>query len=179
MFQEALVNPALLHPFYVIAILWRVHIFQRTASVAQVNLQMILAISTATRPWRTSENCRSIARNSTSNRHAVVYGHKAFRPRSWMSKRVQSWISGMTGDFLRLKRVQPAWVQQIQNPPAPQPVPCSQSQPASPSSASMVPIKPAPMIRNFSMASAPQNAPFPSMMGADPWAEAKIKQHRQ
>ena len=87
MFKGVLVNPALLHPFYVIAIQWRVHTFQRTASVVQVNLQMTLAILTATRLWRTSENCRSIARNSTSNLHAVVYGRKAFKPRSWMSKR--------------------------------------------------------------------------------------------
>ena len=97
-------------------------------------------------------------------------------------ERVQSWISGMTEDLLRMKRVQPAWAQPMQQPgcpPAQQPAPCSPSQPASSSSAAMVPVKPAPMIRNSSMASAPQNAPFPSMMGADPWAEAKMKQQRK
>ena len=94
-------------------------------------------------------------------------------------EKVQSWISGMTEDLLRLTRVQPAWVQQVQHPPPPQPAPCSTSQAASSSSASMVPVKPAPLIRNSSMASAPQNAPCSSMMGADPWAEAKMKQHRQ
>ena len=97
-------------------------------------------------------------------------------------ERVHSWISGVTEDLLRMKRVQPAWVHQIQNqgcPPAQQPAPGSQSQPASSSAASMVPVKPVPMIRNSSMASAPQNAPFPSMMGADPWAETKMKQQRK
>ena len=96
-------------------------------------------------------------------------------------ERVQSWISGMTEDLLRMKRIQPAWVQQMQNqgcPPAQQPAPCSQSQPVSSSSASTVPVKPAPMIRNSSMASAPQNAPFPSMMGADPWADARKMQRK-
>ena len=95
---------------------------------------------------------------------------------------VQSWISGMTEDLLRMKRVQPAWIQPVLSqgcPPAQQPAPYIPSQPASSSSASMVPVKPAPMIRNPSMASAPHNAPFPSMVGADPWAEAKMKQQRK
>ena len=97
-------------------------------------------------------------------------------------EKVQSWISGMTEDLLRMKRIQPAWIQPVLSqgcPPAQQPAPYIPSQPASSSSASMVPVKPAPMIRNPSMASAPQNAPFPSSMGADPWAEAKMKQQRK
>ena len=96
--------------------------------------------------------------------------------------KVQAWISGMTEDLLRMKRVQPAWAQPMLNqgcPPVQQPAPYVPSQPASSSSASMVPVKPAPMIRNPSMASAPPNAPFPSMAGADPWAEAKMKQQRK
>ena len=90
-------------------------------------------------------------------------------------ERIQSWISGMTEELTRMKRIQPAWVQQMQNqgcpaaPSMPMTAPSSQPQPASSSSASMVPAKPAPM---------PRNAPFPSMMGADPWAEAKLK-HQQ
>ena len=90
-------------------------------------------------------------------------------------ERIQSWISGMTEELIRMKRIQPPWIQQMQNqgcpaaPSMPMIGPSSQPQPASSSSASMVPVKPAPM---------PRNAPFPSMMGADPWAEAKLK-HQQ
>ena len=91
----------------------------------------------------------------------------------------------MTDELVRLKRVQPAWIHQLQNqggPLAPQTsmmAPSSHQQPAPSSSASTVPVKPAPMSRNVSMASAPQNAPFPAAMGADPWAEAKMKQQLQ
>ena len=99
-------------------------------------------------------------------------------------EKVHAWIAGMTEDFLRMKRSQhahPHWAQQMLNPcqsvpPAPPSVPL---QPASSSSASMVPLKPAPMTRNPSMASAPQNAQGSSSMGADPWAEAMMKQQRQ
>ena len=97
-------------------------------------------------------------------------------------EKVQSWIAGMTEDLLRMKRIQPAWAQPILNQgcqPVQQAPPCAPSQPSSSSSASMVPVKPAPTIRNPSMASAPQSAPYPSSMGADPWAEAKMKQQRQ
>ena len=100
-------------------------------------------------------------------------------------ERVQSWIAGMTDEHVRLKRVQPAWIHQLQNqggPLAPQTsmmAPSSQQQPASSSSASTVPVKPAPMSSKISMAYAPQNAPCPAAMGADPWAEAKMKQQLQ
>ena len=100
-------------------------------------------------------------------------------------ERVQSWIAGMTNELIKLKRVQPAWIHQLRNqsgpsaPPTSMMAPSSQQQPASSSSASLVPVKPAPMSRNISMASAPQNAPFPAAMGADPWAEAKMKQQHQ
>ena len=89
-------------------------------------------------------------------------------------EKVQSWISSMTEGLLRMKHIQPVWVQQMQPqgcPPAPSmAAPSMQPQPASSSSASMVPVKPAPM---------PRNAPFPSMMGADPRAEAKLKQQKK
>ena len=70
-------------------------------------------------------------------------------------ERVQSWISGMTDELIRLKRVQPAWVHQLQNqggPSAPPTsmAPSSQQQPASSSSASTITVKPAPMSRNAS-----------------------------
>ena len=100
-------------------------------------------------------------------------------------ERVQSWIAGMTDELIRLKRAQPAWIHQLQNqggpsaPPTSMMAPSSQQQPASSSPASIVPVKPAPISRNISMASAPQNAPFPAAMGADPWAEAKMKQQLQ
>ena len=91
-------------------------------------------------------------------------------------ERIQSWISGMTEELIRMKRIQPAWVQQMQHqgcptaPSMPMIALSSQPQPASSSSASTVPVKPAPM---------PRNAPFPSMMGADPWADAKLKQQQK
>ena len=95
-------------------------------------------------------------------------------------ERVHKWIEGMTEDLLRAKRqsyAQPHWMPSMANPlqPAPPNVP---SQQASSSSASMVPVKPAPLNRNPSMAAAPVNPPFPSTMGMDPWAEAKMKQQR-
>ena len=89
-FHGVLVNPAILLPFYVIATLWTVQTIHRVPREAQVNLQMTLAISIATYPLRTSGTCRSIARSSISKQHAVVYGQKAFRPRSWMSERRSS-----------------------------------------------------------------------------------------
>ena len=97
-------------------------------------------------------------------------------------EKIQAWIAGMTEDLLRMKRIQPAWTQRMLNPgcqPVQQAAPCVPSQPASSSSASMVPVKPAPMIRNPPMAAAPPNAPFPSSIGADPWAEARLKQQRK
>ena len=95
-------------------------------------------------------------------------------------ERVHKWIEGMTEDLLRSKRqqfAQPHWMSPMMNPlqPAPPNVP---SQPASSSSASTVPVKPAPLNRNPSMAAAPVNPSFPSSMGMDPWAEAKMKQQR-
>ena len=95
-------------------------------------------------------------------------------------EKVDKWIAGMTEDLLRMKRTQyaqPHWVSPMLNPLRPQP-PNAPSQPASSSSASMVPVKPAPLNRNPSMASAPVNTSFPSSMGMDPWAAAKMKQNR-
>ena len=91
-------------------------------------------------------------------------------------EKIQSWISGMTEELMRMKRIQPAWVQQTQQqgcpsvPSTTMMTPSIQPQSASSSSASMVPAKPAPM---------PRNAPFPSMMGADPWADAKLRQQQK
>ena len=100
-------------------------------------------------------------------------------------EKVQGWISGMTDDINRLPRVQPAWIQHLQDqgnqqPPAPT-VPSSSSQPeqASSSAASTVPVRAAPVSRNPSMASAPKHAPFPKTQGADPWADPKSRQQRQ
>ena len=87
-------------------------------------------------------------------------------------EKVQTWISGMTDELIRLKRIQPAWIHQLQTqggPPAP---PTSmaassiqQHQPASSSAASTITVKPAPMSRNPSMASAPKNAPISTRNG--------------
>ena len=101
-------------------------------------------------------------------------------------EKVQTWISGMTDELIRLKRTQPAWIHQLQTqggPPAPSMSMAAPSiqlhQPASSSAASTITVKPAPMSRNPSMASAPKNAPFPSGMGADPWADAMKKKQLQ
>ena len=88
-------------------------------------------------------------------------------------EKVHKWIEGMTEDLLRAKRAsfaQPHWMPSMASPLQPAP-PSVLPQQASSSSASMVPVKPAPLNRrNPSMASA--------SMGLDPWAEAKMKQQR-
>ena len=87
-------------------------------------------------------------------------------------EKVHKWIEGMTEDLLRAKRAtfaQPHWMPSALNPLQPAP-PSVLPQQASSSSASMVQVKPAPLNRNPSMASA--------SMGLDPWAEAKMKQQR-
>ena len=99
-------------------------------------------------------------------------------------EKVHAWIAGMTEDLLRMKRIQhaqPHWAQPMLNPcqPAPPARPCVPSQPASSSPASMVSVKPAPMTRNPSMASAPQSSQSSSSMGIDPWAEARMKPQHQ
>ena len=102
-------------------------------------------------------------------------------------EKVQTWIVGMTEELIRLRRIQPAWVQQMQQPHPPLVLQTSmaasssssqQLQPTSSSSASNIIVKPAPTSRNPSMASAPRNPPFPTGMGAVPWAEARKQQHK-
>ena len=165
---------------FVIAIRCRVHTFQRTASrVCQNLLQRLLTSVAAHLLLRTCGSCRSIARSSLMSQHAVVYGQNQTQIKD-EQERVQKWIEGMTEDLLRLKRnqyAQPHWMNPMMNPLQPSPPSCP-SQPACSSSASTVPVKPAPLNRNPSMASAPANASFPSSMGMDPWAEAKMKRHR-
>ena len=111
------------------------------------------------------ENLRELQKYSkklSMSQHAVVYGQKAFRRTSRMNRRKsRNGIAGMTEDLLRMKRTQyaqPHWVSPMLNPlqPAPPNVP---SQQASSSSASMVPVKPAPLNRNPSMAAAPVKQP--------------------
>ena len=100
-------------------------------------------------------------------------------------EKVQTWIAGMTDDLNRLRRTQPAWIQQLQSQggQSPQMSTASpsiqQQQTASSSAASTAPVKPAPAPRKKSMASAPKNAPFPSAKGADPWTEAWQKRQHQ
>ena len=101
-------------------------------------------------------------------------------------EKVRTWISGMTDELIRLKRIQPAWIHQLQTQGGPPASPTSmgassiqQRQPASSGAAATITVKPAPMSRNPSMASALQNAPFPPGMGADPWAEAMKKKQLQ
>ena len=66
---------------------------------------------------------------------------------------------------------QPHWMPPMMNP-LPSAAPTNSLPAASSSLASMVQVKPAPLHRNPSMASAP------STMSMDPWAEAKMKQQR-
>ena len=85
-------------------------------------------------------------------------------------EKVHAWIAGMTEDLLRMKRLQhaqPHWAQPMLNPCQPAPLACPRDplQPLSSSPASMVPVKPAPMTRNPSMASAPQGSQSSSSMG--------------
>ena len=95
------------------------------------------------------------------------------------TEKVQNWISGMIGELNRLRRVQPAWVHELQAQANQQPpssmVPCSASAAAqaSSSSASSVPAKAAPASKHPSMASTPRNAPFPNVQGTDLWAGHK------
>ena len=70
--------------------------------------------------------------------------------------RVQTWITGMTDELIRLKRIRPAWIHQLQTsggPPAPLTsigsTSIQQHQPASSSAASTITVKPAPMSRNL------------------------------
>ena len=95
-------------------------------------------------------------------------------------EKVHTWIAGMTGDLLRMKRnqhAQPHWVPQMLTPrqPVPPAPPSAPSQPTSSSSASRAPVKPAPTPRNPSAAPAPQNVQGSSSMDPDPWAEARMK----
>ena len=83
-------------------------------------------------------------------------------------EKIQQWISGMIDELIRLRPIQPAWIQQLQSQRGPPPqtsmaAPSIQpQQPASSSAASTIPVKPAPAPKNTSMASAPKHAPFPS-----------------
>ena len=100
-------------------------------------------------------------------------------------EKVQSWISGMTHEINRLRRAQPTWIQQMQSqgnsqpPSSMAPASSSQQPTASSSAASTIPVKPAPALKNVSMANAPKNAPFPATKGADPWTEAWNKRQHQ
>ena len=95
------------------------------------------------------------------------------------TEEIQNWISGMIGELNRLRRVQPAWVHQLQtqvSQQTPMSMPPSQASApaqASSSSASNVPVKTTPTSKNPSMASAPRNAAFPEVQGADLWADHK------
>ena len=100
-------------------------------------------------------------------------------------EKVQNWISGMTDEINRLRRVQPAWTQHLQSPESQQhpmsmtPASSSEQPPASSSAASTIPVKAAPAPKNASMVCAPRNAQFSNVKGADPWSEVwNKKQHR-
>ena len=90
-------------------------------------------------------------------------------------EKVQTMISGMTDELIRLKRTHPAWINQLQAQRGATPPQMSMSAPssqppqqASSSSTSTVMVKPAPMSKSSSTASTP-----------DPWAAARMRQPRQ
>ena len=103
------------------------------------------------------------------------------------TQKVQTWISRMIGELNRLRRAQPAWVQQLQAKaslqqpqpsiaPAPAPAPSqAPAQSASSSSAPGIPVKAAPTSKNLSMSSVPGMRRFPDTQGADPWAAHKFR----
>ena len=103
------------------------------------------------------------------------------------TQQIQTWISQMTGELNRLRRVQPAWVQQLQTSasrqppqqsiaPSPSAAPVPSQAPAQSTSSNPapgIPVKAAPASKNPSMSSVPRNAFFPNVQGADPWAGHK------
>ena len=99
-------------------------------------------------------------------------------------EKVHAWIAGMTEDLLRMKRIQhaqPAWHSRclIHINLFNQHLQAFHRSQRRLAQLPWCQVKPAPMNRNPSMAAAPVNAPLPQSMGADPWAEAKMKQQRQ
>ena len=104
-------------------------------------------------------------------------------------EKIQNWMSGMTDEFIRSRRTQPAASMDSTNAISresaasdvngPSFHSSSQQPTASSSAASTIPVKAAPAPKNASMASAPQNAPFPNVKGADPRSEAWNKKQHQ
>ena len=90
------------------------------------------------------------------------------------TQKIHTWMTRMTGEFNRLRRIQPGWLQQwpaktnLQPPqpsatPAQAPAPSqAPAQAASSGATPGIPLKAAPVSKNPSMSSAPRNAPFPS-----------------
>ena len=135
------------------------------------------------------ENLRELQKYSEKPQFevlVVLYGPKAFKTRSWMSKSEsnrgsRAWLMSLSGWNVfnqhgsincRIKVVHP----HLRHPWWHLPVSSSQHHPAQ----LLLSRSSQPLCQGIpSMASAPQNAPFPASMGADPWAEAKMKQQLQ
>ena len=126
----------------------------------------------ALRPLRTSGSCKYSEKLAYESTCCCLWAQGIQTQIQDEQEKVHKWIEGMTEDLLRAKRAsyaQPHWVPSMLNPLQPAAPPVVQPQQASSSSATMVPVKPAPLNRNPSMASA-------SMV--DLWADAKMKQQR-
>ena len=168
-----------LHPSFVIATLWIVHLFQAMSEVV-LSQQTTLSSRDAS-----MENLQQL------QRYSEKLQFEATCVRLWANGIHDQIMDGpeldlsMTDELNRLRRVQPAWIQHLQ----------SQGLPAASSvdgpsfqftaGTSIIqcsvycPVKAAPAPRNPSMASAPKNAPFPKIQGADPWTEARTRQQHQ
>ena len=82
-------RPVLLQPFYVIAILYMESPYYPTDSKKGTSalVDAIGDLNRSTSSIENLRNCRSIARSLLLSQHAVVYGQKASKLRSWMSRR--------------------------------------------------------------------------------------------
>ena len=143
--------------------------------------QMTLLISAMKLPWRTFENFKGMQRGFQLEATCVRLWATGIQDQIMdETEKVQNWITRMIGEPNLLRRVQPAWIHQLQAQSNQQPPVSMTSSSSSPpvqgsvSSASNVPAKAATTLKNPSMASAPRNAAFPKVQGADPWADLSM-----
>ena len=153
MSKRVLAVQVLLHLSFVIATPWIVHTFQVVAEVARsqhiTNLDRHASMENLKELQKYSEKLQFEA--TCCRRWANEIQNQIMDEQ----EKVQTWISGMTDELIRLKKIQPAWIHQLQTqggPPAPPTCMAASSiqqhQPASSSAASTITVKPAPMSSN-------------------------------
>ena len=114
MSKRVLVVQDPLHPSCVIATAWTVHLFQAISEVV-LSQQTTLSISAVMRLWRICENSKGIQSDFNLKRRVFVYGANGIQDQIVdEQEKVQGWISGMTDELNRLRRIQPAWIHQLQ-----------------------------------------------------------------